>query len=153
MKMHQLMTTIFILFLTPTLSMAGWQVAAPATNVPREPFFQSGGAKKVVVRQTYKDMVFPQPYKTTVHLPPVYAISMSGSLKENMERILGRYHWKVIWKANYDFNFDGKVSGSSLSNVVEKLLKPFPLQAVMYMSNRTVTVIPRTMLGSANNVS
>jgi hypothetical protein len=152
MKMHPLITTIFFLSLIPAWGFAGWQVAAPATTVAREPFFQAGATKKVVVRQTYKDMVFPQSYKT-VRLPPVYAISMSGSLKENLERILGRYHWKVVWKADYDFNFDGRVTGSSLSNVVEKLLKPFPLQAVMYMSNRTVTVMPRTMLGSANNVS
>lgn len=76
-------------------------------------------------------------------LPPLYAVSISGSLKENLERIMTRYHWKVIWKAPYDYNFDGRVIGGSLPNVVEKLLQPFPLQAVMYMSNRTLAIVPR----------
>ena len=31
----------------------------------------------------------------------------------------------------------------NIDDVVEKLLQPFPLQAVMYMSNRTVTVVAR----------
>ncbi len=68
---------------------------------------------------------------------------MSGSLKENVERIMDRYHWKVIWKAPYDYNFDGRVTGTSLPNVMEKLIKPFPLQAVLYMSNRTMLIEPR----------
>jgi hypothetical protein len=71
-------------------------------------------------------------------------VSISGSLKENIERIMGRYHWRVVWKAPFDYNFDGRVTGSSLTSVVEKLLQPFPLQAVMYMSNRTVAIVPRT---------
>ena len=74
---------------------------------------------------------------------PVYAISISGSLKQNLERIFGRYHWKVVWKAPYDYNFDGRITGASVPDVLEKLLKPFPLQAVMYMSNRTMVIVPR----------
>ena len=74
---------------------------------------------------------------------PVYAISISGSLKQNLERIFGRYHWKVVWKAPYDYNFDGRVTGASVPDVLEKLLKPFPLQAIMYMSNRTMVIVPR----------
>lgn len=74
----------------------------------------------------------------------LYAITMSGSVKQNLERIMGRYQWRVVWKAPYDFNFDGKVTGTSLPNVIEKLLKPFPLKAVMYLSNRTLAVVPRT---------
>lgn len=73
----------------------------------------------------------------------LFAISVSGSLKENIVRIMSRYHWKVIWKADYDFNFDGRVTGTSLAQVMEKLLKPFPLQGVMYTANRTMTVLPR----------
>jgi len=75
----------------------------------------------------------------------VYAISVSGSLKENIERIMDRYHWKVVWKAPYDYNFDGRITGTSLPNVMEKLLRPFPLQGVLYMSNRTMTVVPRNV--------
>jgi hypothetical protein len=92
----------------------------------------------------YSSSAFPNQYANLGQPAAVYAVSISGSLKENIERIMGRYHWKVIWKAPYDYNFDGRVTGSSLPNVVEKLLRPFPLQAVMYMSNRTIAVVPRS---------
>jgi hypothetical protein len=73
----------------------------------------------------------------------MYAVSISGSLKENIERIMSRYHWRVIWKAPYDYNFDGRIIGKSLPNVIDKLLEPFPLHAVMYMSNKTLAVTTR----------
>lgn len=72
-----------------------------------------------------------------------FSVSVSGSVKENVERIMQRYHWKVIWKAPYDYNYDGRITGTSLPNVIEKLFEPFPLQAVMYMSNRTLAVVAR----------
>jgi hypothetical protein len=92
----------------------------------------------------YSTKKFPNQYAALGQPAAVYAVSISGSLKENIERIMGRYHWKVIWKAPYDYNFDGRITGASLPSVVEKLLQPFPLQAVMYMSNRTIAVVPRT---------
>lgn len=157
MKNHALLTG-FILCIAPVCIHAGWEVSTPGPAVvPREPFFQS--------KMTQTALVQPQPipYRPTVYpvkvppsrvlVPPprvlapsplgVYAISISGSLKENLERIMSRYHWQVIWKAPYDYNFDGRITGSSLPNVIEKLLQPFPLQAVMYMSNRTLAVSSR----------
>lgn len=123
---------------------AGWQVTKPEAAVPREPFFQAGTQQKTAfVPSAYGSSAFPNQYAHLGQPAPVYAVSISGSLKENLERIMGRYHWKVIWKAPYDYNFDGRVTGASLPNVVEKLLQPFPLQAVMYMSNRTLTIVPR----------
>lgn len=132
------------LFLIPLYSFAGWQVTRPASAVPRDPFFQAGTQRsKDYVPSSYGSDTFPNQYAYLGQPAPVYAVSISGSLKQNIERIMGRYHWKVIWKAPYDYNFDGRVTGSSLPNVIEKLLKPFPLQAVMYMSNRTLIVVPR----------
>jgi hypothetical protein len=92
---------------------------------------------------SYGSAAFPNQFASLGKPAEIYAISVSGSLKENIERIMDRYHWKVIWKAGYDYNFDGRVTGTSLPNVMEKLLKPFPLQAVLYMSNRTMTIEPR----------
>lgn len=96
-----------------------------------------------VATPNYGGAAFPNKLQNLGKPAEVYAISVSGSLKENVERIMHRYHWKVVWKAPYDYNFDGRVTGTSLPNVMEKLLKPFPLQAVLYMSNRTMTVVPR----------
>lgn len=133
------------LYLFSFCAQAGWQVSKPESSIPREPFFQAGTQQKTAFAPSaYSSNAFPDQYANLGQPAPVYAVSISGSVKENLERIMGRYHWKVVWKAPYDYNFDGRVTGSSLPNVVEKLLKPFPLQAVMYMSNRTIAIVPRT---------
>ena len=143
MKIHELVLSVFLSIL-PLCAFAGWQVSKPGSAVPNEPFFQAGTQRKAAfMPSAYSSTAFPNQYASLGPAAPIYAVSISGSIKENLERIMGRYHWKVIWKAPYDYNFDGRVTGSSLPNVVEKLLQPFPLQAVMYMSNRTVTVISR----------
>jgi len=142
MKVNKVLLSTF-LFLLPMYAMAGWQVAKPGSQIPHEPFFQAGAQQKAKLPSAYASHAFPNQYAALGSPAPVYAVSISGSLKENIERIMGRYHWKVIWKAPYDYNFDGRVTGGSLASVMEKLLKPFPLKAVMYMSNRTLTVVPR----------
>ena len=144
MKYYKLILYMF-LFIVPLFAAAGWQVSQPESAIPREPFFQAGIQQKTaLVPSAYSSDAFPNQYANLGQPAPVYAVSISGSLKENLERIMSRYRWRVIWKAPFDYNFDGRVTGSSLPNVIEKLLQPFPLQAVMYMSNRTLTVVPRS---------
>src|SRR5438552_1093599 len=136
--------SVFFLFLIPAMSFAGWQVATPQSAIPSEPFFQAISPQgTTAVIPAYGSNAFPDQFANLGRPVAVYAISVSGSLKENIERIMDRYHWKVIWKVPYDYNFDGRVTGSSLPDVIEKLLRPFPLQAQMYMSNRTMTVVSR----------
>lgn len=144
MKIHRLLLSVFLNIL-PLCAMAGWQVENPQSSIPREPFFQAGVKPKKVYAapSAYSSEAFPNQYATLGSGAPMYAVSISGSLKENLERIMSRYHWRVVWKSPYDYNFDGRVTGTSLPNVIEKLLQPFPLQAVMYMSNRTLTVTPK----------
>jgi len=154
-----LLVSAFLFSIISHTALAGWQVsnASNSGTTPREPFFQRGRSHQTVdykgsaPRKSYSAYLPNSYHATTTRIPPrnvilpaVYAVSISGSLKENLERIMGRYNWKVVWKAPFDYNFDGRVTGSSLPNVVEKLLKPFPLQAVMYMSNRTLAIVPRT---------
>jgi len=135
---------ISLLFLIPMCATAGWEVAKPETAIPRGPFFQPGINKNTPPLPTaYSTAAFPNQYAVLGQPAALYAVSISGSLKENIERIMGRYHWKVKWIARYDYNFDGRVTGTSLPNVIEKLLKPFPLQARMYMANRTLAIVPR----------
>lgn len=168
------LSTVLFLFLTSSIAFAGWQVAKPDKSAmassSSDPFFQTNYKKENVVARPITATPAPAPGPQPVAvasargpvpiatpLPPprrmaapqrsaeVYAISVSGSLKENIERIMDRYHWKVVWKAPYDYNFDGRVTGASLPSVMEQLLKPFPLQAVLYMSNRTMTIVPRNV--------
>jgi hypothetical protein len=149
--MRNIVTTKILLSIVSLIAsvhaVAGWQVSKPGAMIPREPFFQAGTQRKIAfVPSRYGSHAFPNQYAHLGHPAPVYAMSISGSLKENLERIMGRYRWKVIWKAPYDYNFDGRVTGSSLPNAVEKLLQPFPLQGVMYLSNRTIAIVPRMKL-------
>ncbi|OAI48746.1 hypothetical protein AYO45_04175 [Gammaproteobacteria bacterium SCGC AG-212-F23] len=143
---RKLLSLGVFLFIFPALAMAGWQVAQPTASIPNEPFFQTGNQrdKTFVPPPAFHGSVFPNRYAKMGRPAGVYAISISGSLKENLERIMHRYRWRVAWKAPYDYNFDGRITGSSLPNVIEKLLQPFPLQAVMYMSNRTLEIRPRS---------
>ena len=141
------LSILALLLMTPLCATAGWQVSRPQTMIPREPFFQARAQqpqpKARYLPAAYSSVAYPNQYANLGQPTPMYAVSISGSLKENIERIMGRYHWKVVWKAPYDYNFDGRVTGTSLPKVVEKLLQPFPLQAVMYLSNRTVAIVPR----------
>ena len=142
-RLHRRLLSAFLLAL-PLCAAAGWQVSKPESSIPREPFFQAGKQRNTAAMPAaYSSSAYPNQYATLGQPAPVYAVSISGSLKENLERIMSRYHWKVVWKAPYDYNFDGRVTGSSLPNVVEKLLQPFPLQATMYMSNRTIAVVAK----------
>ncbi len=131
----------FLIF-TPVVANAGWQVASPTAAGSSETAFQSGPRQDSAFVPS-NGGAFPSQFANLGRPAAVYAISVSGSLKENVERIMDRYHWKVIWKAPYDYNFDGRITGTSLPDVIQKLLNPFPLQAVLYMSNRTMTIIPR----------
>lgn len=144
MKINGCLVSLLLMVISP-YAIAGWEVARPESSIPREPFFQAGSQQgpAMMPPSAYGSAAFPNQFADLGQPAAMYAVSISGSLKENIERIMGRYHWRVIWKAPYDYNFDGRVTGSSLPNVIEKLLQPFPLQAVMYMSNRTIAVVPR----------
>ncbi len=141
MKCIQKVCVLF--FLLPNLVFAGWQVAKPSCAIPSEPFFQAGNQQDNSFVSTYGSASFPNQFANLGRPASVYAISISGSLKENLERIMDRYHWRVVWKAPYDYNFDGRVTGSSLPDVIAKILRPFPLKATLYMSNRTMIVVPK----------
>lgn len=137
------------LLLNSIVLFASWQVVTPASTTSREPFFQTShppivaGPGPIRVSSPRSSRFFPVQTVMVGQPDTVYAVSICGSLKENIERIMGRYHWRVVWKSPYDYNFDGRVTGRSLPNVLQKLLQPFPLQAVMYLSNRTVAIVPR----------
>jgi hypothetical protein len=135
---------LLLLSLIPIVCFAEWEMAPPQSAAPNDPFFQAGTQQNdAFAPSATAGEAFPNQFANLGTPAPVYAISISGSLKQNLERIFGRYHWKVVWKAPYDYNFDGRITGASVPDVLEKLLKPFPLQAVMYMSNRTMVIIPR----------
>ena len=104
-----LRTTSLFLLVATAPALAGWQVASKGEErtVPSDPFFQAG-----TQGTTFMPSYGSDPWKSGMLTRPsgLYAISISGSLKENVERIMDRYHWKVVWKAPYDYNFDGRIT-------------------------------------------
>lgn len=73
---------------------------------------------------------------------PVY----SGSLRNNIKRILTRFGWKrLVWYPNYDFRWVGSVTmhGASVQDIIGQLLVDYPLQAVFYRGNRVVVIKTR----------
>ncbi|MDX1901251.1 MAG: hypothetical protein SFW66_04485 [Gammaproteobacteria bacterium] len=141
-----IITASFISLFLCSVAQAAWQVASPSASMPSEPFFQTGSQQtSTQFISNYGVTAYPNHYANAGYPAQMYAISISGSIKENIERIMDRYHWRVIWRAPYDYNFDGRITGASLPDVMRKLLKPFPLQAQLYMSNHTMVVIQRNV--------
>jgi hypothetical protein len=128
----------------PCISYAGWQVATPQVATNSEPFFQSGFSSS---NEVTDNGAFPVAGSPFTQGQPVsgYAITVNGSVKENIERIMEGYHWRVVWLSPNDYRYEGRITGASLPSVIEKLLSPFPLKAVMYMSNRTVAISERNV--------
>lgn len=108
---------------------ANWQVQNESANPDAWPHATAGRHEKAFL--TYEG---PR---------PAYAISVAGSLKQNLMRIMSGFGWRVVWLAPYDFNFDGKIEGITPANVIDKLLAPFPLKAVMFAGNKTLTIYPK----------
>jgi len=139
-----LLLIVFEFFAAP--ASAAWLLAPKDTTwtaTSRTAWKQSGFSKALTFHKAITP--FTASSSNLDHHNTIYALSMSGSLKENVERIMHRYHWKVIWKSLYDYNFDGKVTGNSLPSMLDKLFKPFPLQAQLFLSNRTMIVISRNL--------
>ncbi len=111
-----------------------WKGEAPVATA--EPYFNAGTQTDRAFTPIINDGNLGTP-------APMYAISVSGSLKHNVERIMRRYGWKVIWKVPVDYNFDGRITGATLPEVMTKLFKPFPLQAQMFMANQRMIVVQR----------
>lgn len=144
MKCHLFWMLVFFCSMLPVAAFAEWEMAHSQATTSSDSFFRAGTQENnAFSTEKASHEGFPGQNASLGTPAPVYAISISGSLKQNLERIFKRYHWKVVWKAHYDYNFDGRVTGASVPDVLEKLLKPFPLQAIMYMSNRTMVIVPR----------
>jgi outer membrane protein assembly factor BamB len=71
-----------------------------------------------------------------------------GSIRANIQRIAKQHGWKtVVWKSSDDYNWHGTavVEGSSLADVMEKILLDYPLQADFYQGNHVLVIQPRTL--------
>src|SRR5579871_3496650 len=80
---------ISVFLFIPMMANAGWQVAAPQCAIPNDPFLQAGApCNKPCVPSSYGGAGYPSAYSSLGRPAGLYAISVSGSLKENIERIM-----------------------------------------------------------------
>lgn len=85
----------------------------------------------------YADNNYQNSYNATIY---------NGSLKQNVTRILTHCGWtRVIWNTPYDYNWTGQtvVRGNSPQEILQVILKGYPLQAVFYHGNHIVLIRQR----------
>ena|SRR3990167_3455758 len=92
-------------------------------------------------------MSFKSPHCTP---PPaskkLVAIIYDGSLKSNTERIAKQFGWnRVVWDVPVDYRWVGmaKVTGANLPEIMNVILKQFPLEITFYYANHIAVVTPR----------
>lgn len=87
---------------------------------------------------TYEKLGTPAP-------APVFVI-YPGSLKKNVTRLANEFGWKqVVWNAKYDYQWTGttQITANNLSEILNKILKRYPLQAIFYQGNHVLAIRPR----------
>lgn len=79
---------------------------------------------------------------------PNGAVMYTGSLRANIDRIARQYGWnEVVWDVANDYEWVGTthINGGSVMEIMQKVLKDYPLQAVFYQGNRVLLIQPRTL--------
>lgn len=101
----------------------------------------------------------PQPDTTVVknikrkHLPsrwrPIAQFTFyPGSLQKNIERIAKQFGWTdIIWQSDNDYAWAGKAKfvNNTLPDILGKVLRSYPLQAVFYQGNHVLVISPRNI--------
>ena len=83
---------------------------------------------------------------TVTHIEPICVDVHSGSLKQNVTRIVKEAGWETaVWKMPYDYKWVGdvQITANDIQGVLTKLLEGYPVQAVFYNANHVVAFTPR----------
>ena len=71
-----------------------------------------------------------------------------GSLKSNIERAAHELGWsQVVWNLPNDYRWTGVtvVRAGNLQDLLNQLLRDYPMQAVFYLGNHVLVIQPRTL--------
>lgn len=101
-----------------------------------------------VVRHRVKPTHYSKQMPHWRRRPLSYATVYPGSLRQNIQRIAGKYGWhRVIWRLSKDYRWVGKtrLSGYGLNGILVKLLKSYPVQAQLYEGNHILVIVPRAL--------
>ena len=85
---------------------------------------------------------------TSWSAPKLYAVQIqSGSLNKALKTLSIQFGWTLKWQVPSDYAWTGKVTikGHNLPEILQTLLKDFPVQANFYQGNRVLVVSPRAL--------
>lgn len=78
--------------------------------------------------------------------PTAVYVIYPGSLKTNVTHLANEFGWRqVIWNAKFDYQWTGttRITANNLNEILTKILKRYPLQAVFYQGNHILAIEPR----------
>jgi len=114
--------------------------------------FANGGSSAVVVNKSIQNSVCNNDCnissKVSNNGKMLRVVMQKGSLKGNIQKIANRYGWKnVVWKSSEDYYWRGitTVTGADITEVMQKILDGYPLQAIFYSGNHVLVILPRTL--------
>ena len=122
----------------------------PNTPMPKFNFFTPQGSvlrKPKAIQKHAVAIHHKKDIKTKQHRVR-YVMLYPGSLKANIIRLARDTGWKhIIWQSDDDFHWIGKVrvAAKNLPDILNNILKDYPLQANFYTGNHVLVIIPRTI--------
>lgn len=90
---------------------------------------------------------YPQPGYNPNSNNVYTATLVRGSLKNNLTRVAAEQGWgQVVWGLSYDYTWPKQqtISASTLQGVLNKILLPYPLKAVIYQRDNVIVIKPRS---------
>jgi hypothetical protein len=92
----------------------------------------------------------PSPSPSSLPVPvvaPVRSITLQpGPLRAQLTAIVQEWGWQqVVWQLPHDYQWYGHVQfqSNTLPALLNKLLAPYPIQAVLYQGNHVLVFVPR----------
>ena len=122
--------------------------ASAALNDQSAVIDQSNDEKKVVAKSQASSRSSQSKKHSLTKYPVTTFTIVTGTVKENAENLLRLFGWKLYrWDAsNFYIDTEYAVEIASLSEGLEFLLDPYPIQANMINVNKTVLFINKSKI-------
>lgn len=123
-------------------ALASWQMVSSKTIDNHGPFFQAGVDNSIpneTASAGFSSTTFKSNYVPyELHVYP-------GTLKSNLERLMEKSQFKLLWNSKYDYRVvsEASIKGKNFNDALNNLLKNYPVNAVFYEQNNIMTIVSR----------
>jgi len=99
----------------------------------------------------------PKPVVIKKKQLPRYAATLKeGDLLSNLQRVAGRYHFRLVWQLtpyNYHVIGDTKVYSETFDDLIKQLVQNYPVKVKIYTKNKVIVIMPEydLQMGLSNN--